>query len=138
MTSNTGKKWNVKCPYCRKLCELKETQQGIIYICEGCDAYVSTHKKLDEKGYCKPMGTPADADLRKLRIATHYIFDAIWKSKYKIITRDQLYKKLAIEMKMSNNRCHIGKFNKKQCLKALNKISNLPEYWKLSSQFSSH
>jgi hypothetical protein len=115
---------------------LRKNSQGIIYICDGCDASVGTHQKLDENSYRKPFGTPADKQLRELRIATHIYFDAIWKNK--IATRDSLYKKLAKEMGISNNRCHIGKFNKKQCLKASQKILNWPELQKLSSQYSSH
>lgn len=130
-----GKKWNVKCPYCKKTCDLAEGPQGIIYICGDCDAYVGTHQRLDANGFRKPLGTPADAELRKFRMSVHNIFDSIWQ--HKITTRQQLYKKLAKEMKMSNNRCHIGKFNKKQCLRALKKISEFQEFSKLLSQYSS-
>lgn len=44
------------------------------YLCQPCNAYVGCHK-----GTLKPLGTPAKAELRKLRSSCHEKFDKLWR-----------------------------------------------------------
>lgn len=78
------------------------------YLCEKCRAYVGCHKNTK-----KPLGTPADKELRQLRIKVHNVVDKLWKSEY--LTRSEVYEMLSRKFKISKENCHIGMFNKKQC-----------------------
>ena len=57
-----------------------------LYVCHNypaCNTYVAAHPNTD-----KPMGVPANGDLRNLRIQAHRKFDLIWKNG--IMTREEL------------------------------------------------
>lgn len=46
------------------------------YYCKPCGAYVGTHQNTE-----KPLGTMANGELRKARIAAHANIDPYWKEK---------------------------------------------------------
>ena len=59
-----------------------------LYVCHNypaCDTYVAAHPNTD-----KPMGVPANGNLRNLRIQAHRKFDLIWKNG--IMTREEAYR----------------------------------------------
>jgi hypothetical protein len=78
------------------------------YQCEVCAAYVGTHK-----GTLKPLGSPANAELRQARRDAHAIFDELWKSKR--MSRTKAYKWLASELHINPKNCHIGGFDLITC-----------------------
>lgn len=70
----------------------------LFYICKQCDARVGCHKNG------QPMGTPANAELRKARMAAHKVFDEIWRSG--AMSRKKAYKLLS--KKFGVKEFHIG------------------------------
>jgi hypothetical protein len=101
-----------------------------IWKCDGCGGYVGCHP-----GTTKPLGTPADAALRKARGTLHdQRFDPIWKTAdscglytpednrarwtIRRRARDRLYQWLAAELDIPVERCHIGMFDLETCRRA--------------------
>ena len=111
-------KHNPVCPYCGKLTDLvsgdviykkrPDLKELNFYLCEACDAYVGTHK-----GTQKPLGSPANKELREWRSLAHFYFDDQWKSGK--VSRSCAYHELASKMGISKPDCHIAMFNIEQC-----------------------
>ena len=83
--------------------------------CQCCEAYVGTHK-----GTTTPLGTPASAPLRRLRVACHKKLDAIWIDSPDI-TRSQAYDMMQDATGVS----HIGKATEDDCKKVLQWLDSL-------------
>ena len=81
------------------------------YKCDNCGGYVGCH------GYTKkPLGTPANAKLRKARGSVHAIIDPLWKAqKSRKDARAVLYKFLAFKMGIPQSEAHVGMFDIKRC-----------------------
>lgn len=118
---------NKSCPYCGSKVLLKSTiyvsniPNGFIYVCSDypfCNAYVGCHK-----GTTKPLGRLSNKKLRQLKQETHEIFDYLWKTKI-IINRASAYNWLSQIMKIPFHECHIGHFDEKQCIKAIEICKN--------------
>lgn len=113
----------MKCTYCNidvKLVtgktiypHLRFLRSRKFYQCPKCKAYVGTHSNSN-----KPLGTVANASLRKNRSKVHKLFDPIWKSRK--MTRSDAYKWFARELRINKHKCHIALFDIKTCLKAIN------------------
>ena len=113
------KRIKVRCPYCGSLASKrpardvygdKASANKYLYICDcypRCDAYVAAN----EKGV--PMGTLADKNLRKKRIAAHKALDRLWQKGY--MTKEQVYIWLQSKLDMTNTEMHIGKFGEYYC-----------------------
>lgn len=116
----------VKCPYCGALADYVDSAQvyqrsyGMIYRCTPCDAYVGTHRSGWLQG--KPLGTLANAELRKLRQETHRIFDALWNRQGAPLTRTAAYEWLSRAMGLPSTRSHIAMFDEGQCRKAIQAV----------------
>lgn len=113
----------VICPYCNKQTEFVDSKliygksYGMIYLCRKCDAYVGTHKNSK-----KPLGTPANFELRELRKITHLEFDKIWQEKY--MSRRKAYLWLANKLGLPLEQTHIGMFNINKCNRVLEVTRN--------------
>lgn len=112
----------ILCPYCGSHAHKKSSEIiygrdfGMAFICDNfptCNSYVGCH--LDGR----PMGTLANAELRKARNDAHKIFDPIWKSKV-IKKRWHAYGWLADKMNLTRDNTHIGMFNLNQCIQVIN------------------
>lgn len=77
--------------------------------CAPCDAYVGCHDGTPE-----PLGTPANAELRKARSRAHGEFDVIWKEA-RLMSRGDAYAWLANKLGISIDGCHIGRFDLATC-----------------------
>ena len=120
----------MKCPYCGKDVHLvtgeeiyphrNDLHMKNFWLCKPCNAYTGTHDKNLKRGFngTEPLGTLANAKLRKLRKDTHAVFDLIWQEKY--FTRSNAYEWLAKQMNIHSNKCHIAMFDEAQCNKAIN------------------
>jgi Protein of unknown function (DUF3268). len=128
------------CPYCKKFS--KAVGGNIIYPhrddlahlnffkCDPCDAYVGTHRNTG-----KPLGTLANATLRKLRNATHAVFDPLWFNAGKGIDqakgqrekRTEMYAWLCQSMGLRPDECHIAMFNEERCLLAIKLCREKPK-----------
>ena len=80
------KRVNIKCPYCGSQALLRPASvvyggkakdpAAPYYVCAhypACDAYVAAHRRTR-----LPMGTLANADLRRRRIQAHAAFNRLW------------------------------------------------------------
>lgn len=95
-----------------------ELQYRNFWECFPCDAHVGCHKPLDKRGGGKgdgtvPLGTLANAELRKARTAAHLSLDRMWK--HGVMHRARMYQWLAQQMQMKPQDCHIGSMNIEQC-----------------------
>lgn len=120
----------ILCPYCKRDAQFVDSaiiygiSYGMIYHCRGCDAYVGVHKETN-----RPLGSLANAELRKARKKAHSIFDPLWQtgsinaiwSHYmpKITNRDKAYLWLSKQMNINKEKCHIAMFNEDQCKQAI-------------------
>ena len=105
---------NVKCPYCGKEAEWTSNEvvygrrygkSWMCYWCADCDAYVGCHNNTRV-----PLGTMANKELRRARMAAHEVIDPLWRSgEY---TRKGLYRRLSDAM---GHDVHIGGSTKEEC-----------------------
>jgi hypothetical protein len=87
------------------------------YLCEVCGAYVGCHE-----GTNRALGRLANAELRRWKSKAHASFDPLWKTR-KWGTRKQAYTRLASELGVAENGCHIGMFDVEQCKKVISIVS---------------
>ena len=115
------KRVNIKCPYCGSRALLRPASvvygekaadpAAPYYVCArfpACDAYVAAHKKN-----CLPMGTLANAELRRKRIQAHAALDRLWKGG--LMSKKQAYFWLQAKLGLPEQEAHIGKFSLFRC-----------------------
>lgn len=115
------KRPNIKCPYCgsrailRPASALGKTspcyQGKEFYVCARyprCDSYVAAHERSR-----LPMGTLANAPLRRKRHDTHLAFDRLWKDGY--MTIDEAYRWLQVQLGIPKTEAHIAMFSEYRC-----------------------
>ena len=106
---------DLRCPECDSSMVLKQKENGDNYYgCskDGCKSYLGCHP-----GTTDPLGTPAVARVRYLRIRCHRRFDRLWKEGH--YTRDKAYKWLAAWFNLTEDQAHIGMFDEEKCLRLL-------------------
>lgn len=86
--------------------------QGLYWYCQRCSAWVGTHKNSKR---AVPLGSLANADLRRSRQGVHARFDPLWNSG-KVGTRQEAYALLGEYMGVRNP--HVGFFSIDDCVKA--------------------
>ena len=113
------------CPYCAKPATLvmgallyphrPELAERRFWECADCQAWVGCHTpRGDDDPHCpRPLGTLADASLRRWRNSAHALFDPLWQSGQ--MTRGQAYEWLAEKMGLPKAQCFIGGFDEAQC-----------------------
>ena len=121
------------CPYCGALAKL--VSGGVIYtkseskqfwactFYPGCDAYVGCHP-----GTTKPLGTLANAALRKARGACHILFDQTWLCKPQAqhhAARAQAYAHLARLLSIPVAKCHFAMFDQHMCALAQKMLTRI-------------
>lgn len=84
------------------------------FRCPPCDAHVGCHP-----GTRTPLGSLANAALRKARAEAHAAFDPHWKADRVPGARKRAYAALARELGMRAEDCHIGRFSESQCARAI-------------------
>ncbi len=119
------------CPYCGRPMQLRHgdavyrdnNKKRKVYVCTGypeCDTYVRT-----EKGTLKPIGTPANSDLRRLRYETHQQFDQLWQEG--LMSRHEAYLWLSTLTGLPEELAHIGEFREGMCCKVIEESKKLLE-----------
>jgi ssDNA-binding Zn-finger/Zn-ribbon topoisomerase 1 len=105
------------CPYCHTPAKLTNSTEiynknyGWLWTCTNyptCDTYVGCHQ-----GTTVPLGTLANKELREWRSKAHRTFDQTWK--HNQTTRTDAYAKLAKQLNIPIQQCHIAMFTKQQC-----------------------
>jgi hypothetical protein len=124
----------VICPYCNIPAVLVPDSEvyhgrsygGNVYLCRTCGAKVGCHK-----GGKTPLGRLANAQLQKfaqlqkLKIRCHFLFDALWRAAIrhrgwsKSHARNTAYAWLAKEMGIPTGECHFGMMDDDRCLQAI-------------------
>lgn len=105
--------------YCGTPMALSPTPWGYHYRCTrgGCEGTHSAHKDG------RPMGTPADKATRALRMQVHARLDPLWRSQpgraRQCDVRKAAYRRLAADLGMAQDACHIGAFDADLCRLAL-------------------
>jgi hypothetical protein len=117
-----------KCPYCsndavlvtgreiyRITPKLEHVADKRFWQCKPCDAYCGCHPSTRHTGYSDsvPLGTLADAELRAARNRAHAALDPYWQNK--IAPRTKVYARLARELQIPSEHCHIAMFNVRRC-----------------------
>jgi hypothetical protein len=116
---------------------------GMAWIClnffkkgdKHCDSYVGCHADG------RPLGTPANKQLRQTRYGVHEVFDPLWQlhgddKRKNNIERSKRYSQLARFLNIKKEECHIGMFDLEMCSKALEFVmlyneNSLPNHVKL-------
>lgn len=113
---------SVACPYCGR--DAERVRGNVIYphrpdladrlffLCEPCGAYCGTHRATG-----KPLGTLANATVRKMRSRVHALFDPYWQGG--MWGRKQAYARLATAMGIPFEQCHVSMFDEALCRVAL-------------------
>lgn len=113
---------HLTCQYCHAPAKLVDStviygrSYGPAWVCSNypaCDAYCGCHR-----GTTRPLGTLANAELRKARSGTHAMFDPMWRASRKKHARDDAYRWLAKVMDLDKEACHVGSFTLEQCERA--------------------
>ncbi|MBN8200511.1 zinc-finger-containing protein [Bacillus sp. NTK034] len=106
----------MNCPYCGNEAKFLTTKEFYgkdygtnVYSCKPCNAYVGTHGRSKT-----PLGTMANPKLRSLRKCAHSLFDPLWKSKKKQMSRTSAYVWMQKAMNLPAEKAHIGMFNEEQ------------------------
>ncbi len=115
------KRPNIKCPYCgsqaflRPASVLGKTGQNEInekyYVCARypfCDSYVKAHRHNQ-----MPMGTLANAELRKKRQKAHKALQQLIDRG--LMSRSEAYHWLQLQMGLPQEDAHIAKFSDQRC-----------------------
>jgi hypothetical protein len=95
---------------------------GMVWVCQPCKAWVGCHK--NSKNHI-PLGRLATANLRKLKIEAHALFDPLWPAAMKhrrwtqAHARAKAYSWLAQKMEIPRSECHIGMFDEDRVLLAI-------------------
>lgn len=105
------------CPYCGNSADWVENKavygrnfgrSYMIWLCKPCNAYVGCHNNTR-----KPLGTIANAQLRKERQATHKVIDPIWLCKKdRRKARTELYKMISDHF---GYEVHVGSSDEREC-----------------------
>lgn len=115
------------CPVCNSKLRLLKGKYGLLYRCRnvGCDITHSAHPDG------RPVGVPTDSYTRHLRHELHRIFDLYWKfypKKQQEKARKDSYLWLSQQLEITEDECHIGRFDADACLKAINICRRNPEW----------
>lgn len=111
------------CPYCGEEAEFINNQEiygrqygksYMAYWCRKDDARVGTHNNTKT-----PLGTMANAELRKWRIRAHATIDPLWKNGK--MKRKEVYKILREKF---GKEIHIGESDVEQCKQIISEFSN--------------
>ena len=123
---------DVKCDYCKGPTQwlpdsavYPRSYGGMVYVCIGCKAWVGCHRRKDGQPGNHPLGRLADAELRRLKIRGHALFDRFWKAAVELRgwskkkARASAYKWLSAETGIPPKEMHFGMLDNEQCAKAI-------------------
>lgn len=115
------KKVHLTCPQCHSKALLRpasvvygdraKNSNAKVYVCArypACDSYVSAHRRT-----ARPMGTLADAALRRKRHEAHVELDRLWKSG--LMSRKEAYHMIQLYLGIPSEDAHIAKFSMERC-----------------------
>lgn len=104
----------MNCPYCNKEAKYGPNEEYygrrfgrsyMCYYCKDCDAYVGTHNNTT-----RALGTMANHELRKKRMAVHALIDPLWKEGG--YSRGKVYQMLSDAL---GREVHVGESDIQMC-----------------------
>lgn len=114
----------VDCPYCQQPASLvggraiyphrPDLYGKRFYQCVPCGAWVGCHD-----GTQRALGRLANAELRRAKQSVHAAFDPHWRGVKKKHARFRAYRRLARELGIPMEECHVGMFDVERCKAAL-------------------
>jgi ssDNA-binding Zn-finger/Zn-ribbon topoisomerase 1 len=114
----------VKCPKCSAEMNLRSTlkfgPKKWFYSCPRWPVCNGSHGAHDDG---RPLGIPADDDLKALRIKGHDAFERC--RRIHKLTRSKMYHKLARLLNIPRSKCHFGMFDTETCTKAIQILEEL-------------
>ena len=114
----------IKCGECGAPMRLLESRMyGKFYGCIKWPECNGTHGAHQKTG--KPMGIPANAETKKVRIKAHEAFDTLWKNNG--LTRKEAYNWMQEILELTKEEAHISRFDKKTCEKLIDMINKKSE-----------
>ena len=126
------KRVNIKCPYCKSQAFLRPATvvygqdyhgpSEELYVCAkypACNAYVAAHRHNH-----MPMGTLANKELRRKRIAAHAAFNRLWQSG--LMTKRAAYRWLQVQLGLPPEEAHIANFSEWRCDQVIRLCSRFP------------
>lgn len=100
---------------------------GMRYICDrypACRGSVGTHPDM------RPLGTIPDPETVRLRMQLHSLVDPLWRGadngRSKKHNRGSVYGWLRRITGLNGEQCHIGMFDKQQCVRTIELIAQNP------------
>lgn len=113
---------SVTCNYCGKPAELDRARHGWVWRCVPCDAWVGVNPTSPSK---KPIGSLANAELRKARASAHAAFDPMINAARERQEREtgkvtgklraMAYEWLAGQLGITPSECHFSRFDLRLC-----------------------
>lgn len=100
----------LKCPECGARMVLRDSRYGKFY---GCSTFPKCRAAHGAHPDGRPLGIPANAETKQWRMRAHDAFDDLWKSGR--MRRGEAYAWLRRQMGLSEEDCHIGRFDIEQC-----------------------
>lgn len=121
------------CPECGGQLIVRSGKYNDFLGCSNFPQCKLTHS-LHEDG--TPMGIPADANTRRARRLVHERMDAIWMAitlaawtkgykKSRFEARSQMYLWLGSQLNLTEQECHVGRFDYERCMDALNLLEQV-------------
>lgn len=101
------------CPECGARMVLRDSRFGLFYGCVSYPRCKATHGAHKATG--RPLGIPADGPTKLERMATHDLFDRLWKGDAPRFRRHEAYAWMAARMDLEKDEAHIGRFGVEQC-----------------------
>jgi len=105
------------CPECGSQMTLKDSRNGVFY---GCVRWHETRCKGSHSAHRStglPMGIPATANTKKLRMDAHASFDQLWKTGR--MKRPEAYAWLSKQLELPPAQTHISMFDDEMCRKVI-------------------
>jgi hypothetical protein len=118
----------VVCDYCQKPAQLvggsvlypyrPEKDKRKYWACLPCKAWIAV------KPNGKPVGRLANAELRRLKVTLHGLFDPYWRGQQ--MPRRTAYRWLSKMIGLDREK-HIGQFTDNECIRAINFLKSRHE-----------
>lgn len=111
-----GERNDLKCPECDGLMVLRKSPKydSPFYGCSRFPECRGTHGAHPDGA---PLGVPANKATKAARIQTHLLFDKLWKPDGPM-KRREAYEWFQGVMQMTEDECHIGRFDIETCRRA--------------------
>lgn len=110
------------CPDCGAKLVLRSSKFGPFY---GCSKFPACRAAHGAHADGRPLGIPADAATKKMRMAAHEAFDRLWKRPHGVMNRGQAYRWMQATMDMTSEQSHIARFSIEECGRLIAAVGEL-------------